>query len=277
MFALIFHHVAKIKQAGQPTGISATACSVPCRTMTAWSNMHVLHLGPQPGQQWCAHYVCYATVLLFSLKLLGHGLVCALPLRFPSPTPPPYPPPHVAESLYIPLLSALAGLCVRVQSQLVMKTRKIIQISFTLRDFTRVMMRTCNPSLSSHPTPPVEMDKELHSEEMITLQPWRYIKKKQQQHSELAFPSSFVPFWTSTSFVHQVAAHISRAVTRFTTPIIASLRSAFHSSPVAHYRPLLPPPGRTWRSPGTSSCTKGRSHWAFPSSAGRTEASLSPK
>lgn len=155
MFALISLHVAKIKQADQPTGISTTACSVPCRTMTTWSNMHVLHLGPRPGQQWCAHYVCYATVLLFSLELLGHGLVCAPPLCYPSPAPPP-PPPHVAESLYIPLLSALAGLCVRVQSQLVTKTRNIMQISFTLRDFTRVMMRTVlvqsSPVQPPHPS-----------------------------------------------------------------------------------------------------------------------------
>lgn len=99
--------------------------------------MHVLHLGPQPVQRWCAHYVCYATVLLFSLKLLGHGLVCAPPL-YPL-LPPPLPLP-VAESLYIPLLSALVGPCVRVQSQLAMKTRKIMQISFTSRDLTRVMM-----------------------------------------------------------------------------------------------------------------------------------------
>lgn len=35
----------------------------------------------------------------------------------------------------------------------------------------------CNPSLSRFSTPPVEMDKALHSDKMIRLQPWRYIEK----------------------------------------------------------------------------------------------------
>lgn len=46
--------------------------------------MHVLSLAYSQATS-SVQYVCYAMVLLFSLKLLGHGLVCAPPLCLSSP------------------------------------------------------------------------------------------------------------------------------------------------------------------------------------------------
>lgn len=134
----------------QPTRIPATACSVPCHTMTTWSNMHVLHLGLQPGRQWCAHCVCYATVLLFSLKLLGHGLVCAPPLCFPSPTPPLLPPMSLRAFTFPSSLRSLD--CVSVsKASLSLRHGKIMQIFFTFRDFTRACVMMCTVPVQSCP------------------------------------------------------------------------------------------------------------------------------
>lgn len=106
---------------------------------------------------------------------------------------------------------------------------------------------------------------------MISLQPWRYIQKTTKQKKNIQNQHfSCSHFWTSTGFMHQVAADVSRAVTRFTTLIDRFPRGI-------HLSFASPSVGRTWRNPGMSLCTKGRSHWASPSSAARMEASLSPR
>lgn len=69
----------------------------------------------------------------------------------------------------------------------------------------------------------------------------------------------------------QVACNISRAVTRF---MVSS--NCFPWMRFIHTH-LSFPPGRTWRNRVMSSCTKERSRWASPSSAGKMEGSSSLK
>lgn len=69
----------------------------------------------------------------------------------------------------------------------------------------------------------------------------------------------------------QEADNISRAVTRF---MVSSNCFSWMCFIHTHFSF---PPGRTWRNRVMSSCTKERSRWASPSSAGKMEGSSSLK